>query len=299
MTRFLGIDHPLIAFRDLPQAVERYSALGFQLTPVGKHPWGTSTVLAMFDRCALELMGVYDESLIDEKPIGDFRFGRTVRDQLAERDGITLLALYSNNAEGDAAAVQARGVTCQGSVEFGRDVVLPDGRKDRTKTTLKILQSSDLPRLSNFACQQHRPELIYVPSWLEHPNKAFGISRVTILAERSDHGRVRQRLAGLYHEDALFESADGFGARTGNGDFIVLDRKAASERYGDIPAAFSTSEPCYVGIDVRVPDVATVMPFIEVANMKHRKDEGSVLLTDAGYFGNVFLSFVSSKRMNG
>lgn len=295
MAGFLGIDHPLIAFRDLTQAVERYSALGFQLTPVGKHPWGTSTVLAMFDCCALELMGVYDESLIDQKPIGDFRFGRTVRDQLAEREGITLLALHSNDAEGDAAAVQGRGVICQGTVEFGRDVVLPGGQKDRTKTTLKILQSSDLPRLSNFACQQHRPELIYVPGWLQHPNKAFGISRVTILAERSDHGRVRKRLAGLYCEDALFEFADGFGARTGNGDFIVLDRQAAADRYGDIPAAFSSSAPCYIAIDVRVPDVATVMPFIEAANIKHKRGESSVLLTDAGHFGNVFLSFVSSK----
>src|SRR5271167_5002154 len=101
MSKFLGIDHPLIVVRDIELMRDRYAALGFTMTPVGRHPWGTSTSLAMFDRCLLELMGVYDESLIDLLPAGDFRFGRTIRDHLREREGISLLALHSDDAEED------------------------------------------------------------------------------------------------------------------------------------------------------------------------------------------------------
>ncbi len=299
MTRFLGIDHPLILVRDIDEAARRYEALGFRIAPIGKHPWGTSTALAIFKGCALELMSIYDETLVDEKPIGAFRFGRTIRDHLAAREGISLLALHSEDAEGDIAIVQSRGVVCQGAIEFGRDVVLPDGRKDRTATTLKILHATDLPRLSNFACQQHRPELIYVPSWLDHPNRAYGISQVTILAEKADQPRVRARLAGLYGNTALFDFIDGFGARTGNGNFIVIDRAAAVERYGSLPPDLVCEpEPCYIAVDIRVPDVATVVPFAEAAGTTFRTAGRSLLITDAQYYGNVFLTFVPPEASN-
>ncbi|MBB4427590.1 hypothetical protein GGD66_006173 [Bradyrhizobium sp. CIR48] len=292
MTSFLGIDHPLIVVRDIDEAVRRYKSLGFTITPVTRHPWGTSTAVAMFEGCLLELMGVYDESLIDEKPVGDFRFGRVVRDHLAEREGISLCALHSEDAEGDAAIVVQRGISCQGTIEFGRDVVLPDGRKDRTRTTLKIFNDPRLPRLSNFACQQHRPDLIYVPAWLSHPNKSYGISQVTILAEAQDHDRVRRRLAGLYGEAALFQSDEGFGAKTGNGSFIVLDPKQAERRYGAIPAEILAQPgPCYIAIDIRVPSVEGVVPFVEAAGVPHLRTAESLLLSDAKYYGNVFLTF--------
>ena len=106
MAGFLGIDHPLIVVGDIAAMRERYAALGFTMTPIGKHPWGTSTSLAMFDRCLLELMSIYDESLIDISPAGDFRFGRLIRDHLTEREGISMQALNSDDAEGDAAIVR-------------------------------------------------------------------------------------------------------------------------------------------------------------------------------------------------
>jgi len=113
MTSFLGIDHLLILVRDISEAARRYETLGFRITPVGKHPWGTSTASAIFNDCALELMSIYDETLVDEKPIGAFRLGRTIRDHLAVREGISLLALQSDDAESDIAIVKSRGVDCQ------------------------------------------------------------------------------------------------------------------------------------------------------------------------------------------
>lgn len=295
MPGFLGIDHPLILVRDIEGMRERYAALGFTMTAMGKHPWGTSTSLAMFDRCLIELMSIYDERLIDEKPAGNFRFGRKIRDHLAEREGISLLALHSEDASGDVAIVRQRGIASQGTIAFGRDVVLPDGRPDRTATTLEIIDDPDLPRLSNFICQQHRPELIYVPKWLSHANRATGICQVTILAKPEDQPRVRRRLAGLYGADALFEHPGGFGARTGNGCFIVADKAAVEATYGDLPASLAAeTEPCCVAIHVTLPDVGLIVPFLDEAGAGYRRVNDEIRLLEAERYGNVFLVFVAT-----
>ena len=295
MAHFLGIDHPLVAVRDILAMRARYEVLGFRMTPVGRHPWGTSTSLAIFRNCLVELMSLYDETLIDEKALGDFSFGRFVRDDLTEREGISLCALHSADAEADAATLAARGVPCQGTIAFGRDVVLPDGRPDRTATTLKILASPDLPRLSNFACQQHRRDLVEVPAWMDHPNGCTGYARVAILAERNDWPRVRARLVALYGEAALFETPDGFCAETGNGDFVVLDRAAATDRYGLIPPEIAGDlRPCYLAMEITAPDLDRVRPFLE--HEAYRDEGGHIVLTNAARFGNVFLAFVDPTK---
>ena len=125
MAGTLGIDHPLVLVRDIEAVAARYRTLGFNTAPTGRHPWGTSTSLIMFDRSALELMGVYDEMLLDSHAVGDFRFGRHMADALHEREGVSLVALYSEDAAGDRARVEARGLVAQGRVDFRRKVKVP------------------------------------------------------------------------------------------------------------------------------------------------------------------------------
>lgn len=104
---------------------------------------------------------------------------------------------------------------------------------------------------------------------------------------------MRARLAALYGEPALFETADGFGARTGKGDFVVFDRAAAAERYGQIPPEIDGDpRPSYLAMEIVAPDLDRVRPFLE--REAHRDEGARIVLTDAGRFGNVFLAFVSS-----
>lgn len=278
--------------RDIDALRDRYAALGFTMTPVGRHPWGTSTSLAMFEGCLLELMSVYDESLLDVCPAGDFRFGRLIRDHLAEREGISMQALHSDDAEGDAAIVKTRGVACEGTISFGRDVVLPDGRRDRTATTLKILHDPAFPRLSTFICQQHRPDLIYVPTWMAHANRATGIRQVTILSPEPLQPRVRSRFRGLYGADAIVDTACGFAVRTGNGFYMVSDRAGIEAVYGPLPAALADAAPPFcLAIHVRVPDLDRVRPFLAAAGVHVRETPGKLILDEAERHGNVFLVF--------
>lgn len=292
MSNFLGIDHPLIAVRDLDLAIARFSALGFTMAPKSRHPWGTSTCISILQQSLIEIVSIYDEALLDELPAGDFHFGRHVHHYLQEREGIALTALYSDDAEGDAAKIAAQGIACQGTIRFGRDVILPDGTPDRTATTLKILYDADLPRLSNFICQQHRPDLIYVPKWSNHANRASSYAQLTIMAELADQPHVQARLTGLYGEQSQQSLADGFAVKTGNGWYVVTDRAGIEKRYAALPdALMQETQPTCVAIHIKVPDLNNVAAIFEKNEVRYSGAHNLLSISEANLYGNVFVNF--------
>ncbi len=290
MNASFGIDHPLIAVDDIERMRARMISLGFNMTAVGKHPWGTSTSLAMFEGCLIEIMSVYDEKLLDEFPAGDFRFGRHVHTHLREREGIALTALHSLDAASDAKRAEEAGFVVSGHLEFGRDVTLPDGRAGRTKTTLALMPDARWPRLSFFLCQQHRPELIYVPEWLEHPNTVFGISGVTIIAEDEDRKAVIGKFENLYGAAEAIEG--GFAHETANGSVRVLSRQAAASDFGAIPGVIQkSSEPCIIAMDLRYRNTQQLRHWLASSGLEHKEVGEMFTLTNSEELGNAFFRF--------
>lgn len=291
MNASFGIDHPLLATHDIDGLRARLIALGFNMTTIGKHPWGTSTSLAMFDGCLLEIMGIYDDTLLDEIPAGDFRFGRHIYEHLQTREGVALSALHSTNSRADAKRAEALGLTIAGHLEFGRDVTLPDGTAGRTKTTLALLPHALFPRLSFFLCQQHRPDLIYVPEWLEHPNKVSGICGVNIVADEGSHGDLKLLLGGLCGE--ITEGAGGFECQTANGVMRVMTKEAFEERIGALPnAALQDQSPFIAGMDLTMSETQVMATFLERSNTDFRKIDQGFALSDPSLTANTVLRFV-------
>jgi hypothetical protein len=293
MPALLGIDHPLVLVRDIEAMAARYRSLGFNTAPTGRHPWGTSTSLIMFDRQALELMGIYDEALLDSHAVGSFRFGRHMAEALAEREGVSLVALYSTDATADRARLEARGLAAQGRVDFRRKVKLPGRDWDEAVVSLEILVDPAMPRASNFLCQQHRPELVWVPEWLEHPNGAIGFAGITYATTEPD--RLLHRLALLFGAEAIQPAPFGYEARTANGAIRVAApglwaAHVGAEREPDITPVRSAC----IGIDVRVRDVGAVRRFVDAAGFSAVERDGAVTLSQPGAFGNVVLRFVGA-----
>ena len=50
-----GIEHPLVSVHDIGAVAARYQAIGFDPTPLGRHPWGTVNRLIMFPDNFIEL----------------------------------------------------------------------------------------------------------------------------------------------------------------------------------------------------------------------------------------------------
>jgi hypothetical protein len=291
MTAAFGIDHPLIAVRDITALRDRLISIGFNMTPVGLHPWGTSTSLAMFRGCLLEIIGIYDEHLLDDKPAGDFRFGRHVYAHLEKREGIALTALHSTDSVRDAAQAERVGLQVSGHLEFGRDVTLPDGSKGRTKTTLALLPDAAFPRLSFFLCQQHRPDLIYVPAWLDHPNTVHGYAGAFILAQDKDLESLTTKFSRLYGTPRQCDG--GLAFMTANGELRLLTRTAIEARNGPIPApVLAEGESCIVALELVYADGEKLEKFLRNSGVEYARHGREIWLLDATQFGNTFLSFV-------
>ena len=77
------IDHLVICVRDLAQAALDWQTLGFNLTPTGVHPFGTSNRLAMFANNFLELLAVTDAAAVPPAAPDQFSFAAHNRDFLA------------------------------------------------------------------------------------------------------------------------------------------------------------------------------------------------------------------------
>lgn len=293
MNASFGIDHPLIAVNDIEFLREKLISLGFNMTAIGRHPWGTSTSLAMFNGCLIEIMGVYDDSLLDNVPAGDFRFGRHVHRHLQQREGIALTALHSTNAIADAERAEQAGFHVSGHLEFGRDVTFPNGQTGRTKTTLALMPDKKWPRLSLFLCQQHRPELIYVPEWLEHPNTVYRICGVTILADTEHHQDLIDKFERLYGSVTRVEA--GFNIDTANGPIQVLSKPTVEHHFGKLPSAVAHSnEPCIIAMDFCYKNAETLRQYIRDSGLGHKKTEKTFTLTNAADTGNTFLRFRKS-----
>ena len=255
------------------------------------HPWGTSTSLITFDRSALELMSVYDPSLLDGYAVGDFRFGRHMADALAEREGVSLVALYSEDAPGDRARVEARGIPAQGRVDFRRRVKLPGRDWDEAVVTLEILIDPALPRASNFICQQHRPELVWVPEWLVHPNGALGFSAITYAAP--DPAPLLDRLSRLFGEPAIRRTELGYEAATGNGVIRVVPPGAWSACLGlAAEPDIAPARAACIGLDLRVGDLAIPRRILRETGVRTAEQDGGIAIADFEAHGNVLLRFV-------
>ncbi|MDP6108409.1 MAG: VOC family protein, partial [Candidatus Brocadiia bacterium] len=114
----LYLDHVLIAVRDLAAAGRAYSALGFKVTPEGRHPGrGTHNRLVVFGSNYLELIAIEDPAGPLLRPaMGPF---------LQSREGLFTFAMGADDIEATRAGLRGRGVTVSAPSDGER--LAPDG----------------------------------------------------------------------------------------------------------------------------------------------------------------------------
>ncbi len=254
-------------------------------------PGAPATQLVLFPDNFIELMGIDDRRLIDTPSETGFRFGRFIADQLDRREGIAMIALHSEDAAADVAAVTARSVAPDGLVNFRREVTLPDGAKDEAVVSLAMLIDWQQPQLSHFICQQHRPEFVWVPAWMQHPNGAQAIVRV-VYAAAEPHAH-RPRFAGIWGEDALRDLGNGFRVATAGGELLMLDRPAAEARFAPVQMPYGWRDaPGAVAIAVRVTYLNRVHLMMMQNRVPHVRMADSLRIPPP-HAGNVILEFVA------
>ena len=129
MTRRL--DHLVVTVRDLDGAAGSYQRLGFQVGARNRHPWGTENRIIQFPGSFIELITVGEGADIPPHEPRRFSFGAFVREALARREGLAMLALASADARADAAAFAEAGIGDFEPFFFERKARRPDGSETR------------------------------------------------------------------------------------------------------------------------------------------------------------------------
>ncbi|OHV08707.1 VOC family protein [Kushneria phosphatilytica] len=229
-----GLDHPVIAVRDLERTAERARALGFTLNTRHQHPWGTDNHLLLFERNFIELMAIIRPGQLDYADDNNFRFGRLIESRLRHvdrlGDGIVMVGLESEDMVHDHAVLLGRGLTHVRPTIFRRLAHLADGRDEEVGVALDIIYHRDAPWLTQFLCQQLSPELLRQdPSLTVHANTAIALTDIWYVSStrQRDLGHFRD----IHGEAAITPEAGGFTIATDKGDCHLLDTTTMGERF--------------------------------------------------------------------
>lgn len=183
MARHLsGIDHFVVAVRDLDAARDDYARMGFSLTPRGYHSVGSENHLATFGNGYLELLTV-------RRPHPVTAYFSSF---LEHGDGAAAMVV----ATGDAQALYrdwcAAGLPAEPPVSLSRPVL---GTRGNALARFKIVQLdlSYTPGGLVYACEHLTPELTHQPQHAGHPNGVTSLAAVTIDIAAGQLSRAAER----------------------------------------------------------------------------------------------------------
>ncbi len=244
------LDHLVICVHDLAQAAPDWQTLGFNLTPTGVHPFGTSNRLAMFGNNFLELLAVTDAAAVPPAAPGRFSFAAHNRDFLTTGEGMSMLAMHSADAHADATHFKADGIGAYAPFDFGRDAVLPGGGAARVAFSLAFATDPAMPGIAFFTCQQrHPPELFWKPEYQRHPNGVLRAIEVVMSApEPAAHRTFLERIT-----ESTAELAPGRLTVGARGDQITMLGPAEMARR--LPGLADTMSPRFCAARLAVADL--------------------------------------------
>ena len=179
-----GIDHIVIAVRDLDTASADYAALGFTVVPGGEHTGGVThnALISFADGSYFELIAFRDPDRPQEhKWWPRFAAGERTVD----------FALHADDVAEEAKRLTATGIATDGPIDGGR--LRPDGEQVAWRNL--GLQAPGIPL--PFVIEDVTPREVRVPSGraTEHPLGVTGIAGMTLLV--ADLDRAAEPFAAL------------------------------------------------------------------------------------------------------
>lgn len=246
------IDHVVIAVHDLEAARSAYARLGFTLTPVARHPFGTANSLVQLHGGYLELLAVADPAQIPEPGVRTYSFAAFNRDFLARGAGASMLALQSADAAADLADFEANDLPTYAPLSFHRLAQTPKGDDLEVGFSVTFTSDARIPDAGFFTCQHHNPDRFWWPDYQRHSNGARAIDAVVMVApDPADYHIFFTHLTGQHdmRSDSLMVSFD-----TGGGKVEIVTPVGAKAMYG--VEAGPNPKPRIIAVRVATGDLA-------------------------------------------
>jgi len=188
---FIGIDHVVIAVRELESAIASYSRAGFTVVRGGKHPIGThNALIALADGSYLELIAFLKPDT-----------GHPWQKALDKGGGIVDFCARTNDLDADAEQMRSAGAKIGKPYQLTRD--RPDGY--HLSWVLAVPEapfSGQLP----FLIKDETPRDERVPRERSHNNGANGIRTLAIAVD--DPGKTSRYYAHVLGRPAPINRTD-------------------------------------------------------------------------------------------
>lgn len=238
-----GIDHPVIAIRDMTDGHDRYRRLGFTIPPRGSHlEWGTGNWCIMFRDDYLELRGIVDPQ----------RYLHHLDEFLAVREGLMGVAFNVANAVAAFDDAKVAGVAPKPPRELTRRFELAEGHTFPS-FRLVFLEPQDAPGLMGALMIEHlTPELLRAPAYLDHPNGATSVASMTAVVP--DPQAARAAYVRLFGSAAVAGDGAALTVDAGNGGTVhVVDPTEAERRGVALPGV---AAPYLSAVAIAVSDLS-------------------------------------------
>jgi catechol 2,3-dioxygenase-like lactoylglutathione lyase family enzyme len=266
-----GLDHAVVLVGDLDRAEADYRRLGFSPTPRGRHPsLGTHNHCFMLDGDYFEILGVR-EPMPSNAPW---------REMLRGRQGLAAVALQTDDARADAAALSAAGVRAGEAVDFARPVDT-DGVKGDARFTVVHVDPADTPGTRMFFCQQHTPDLVWTPTSRAHPNGARRIREVEAVA--ADPGALAPAYERLLGPGAVVRTDGEVACRLGRTTLRFLSPGAFAARHGR--SADGLGPPFMASMTVEVADAGAAADLLARGGVRADRAGGALRVAPADAAG--------------
>ena len=263
-----GIDHPVIAVRDMTAARKTFERLGFTVPPRGSHiEWGTGNWAIMFRDDYLELRGIIEPA----RPThGTGRF-------LETREGLMGVALGTVGAAESHDLVAKSGFHPKPVTTLTRNFELPEGWA-KPRFALCFLDETEVPPglMSVVFCEHLTPELIRRPEFLRHANGATGVHSMTgVVPDLAAAAAANRRLFG---DEAVREANGQVLIDAGRGATIRLIRPQDLATVHGGVAFDKTIEPPYLAaVTIAVDRIASTAKVLDNAGVRDVRPQKSTI----------------------
>jgi hypothetical protein len=282
-TGITGIDHILIAVRDLDAARMHWTRLGFTMSPRGKHLGrGSGNYCIMFERDYVELFGI----------IGPEPAAPEYVAFLAEREGAMKLALATADARAAASLLAGLGLHPEAPRDLARQLELPEGTAV-PRFDIVALPSAETPGLSCFLCAHLTPELMRRPEWLAHANGATGVAGATVIVEQT--APLVAAYERMFGTASVLATDDVVTVRIGHHRVIFATPDDFAAMHPEIETEPASRGPiAAVTLSVRDPEVT--LDHLVSWHVEHEAAGDGSILVPAHEANGVVLEFIPPRR---
>ncbi|MTI45721.1 glyoxalase-like protein [Roseibium hamelinense] len=226
-----GLDHLVVAVKDLNAAAAAWEDLGFTVTPQAFHPWGTTNRLVQLDGFFVELLSVAEAAKIPPFEGKSFSFGRFNQEFLERREGASMIVLESQDPARDRQDFERLGLRVFDPFSFERTATFQDGTTGKVGFDLTIVGNPAAPGLGFFTCHNRYPDVFWRPEAKIHPNGAKSVDHIIMVdADPSDH---HEFLGGFTGQREMRATSLGLELKTPRGTITVLSPVAYRQLTGE------------------------------------------------------------------